>query len=128
MLYLYGFQPKSSLIGQFYFRQFEFSSPVWLLLLLRKTRIAKSATIVVESCIVSVVIRVIRQICKLPDYLLPILVRSLSGKNWQDRDKADKVGISFSRDSQGQLKWFWGCNEEIRKIYHRGGGGETLLF
>ena len=27
------------------------------------------------------------------------LVRSLSGKNWQDRDKADKVGIFFSRDS-----------------------------
>ena len=23
------------------------------------------------------------------------IVRSLSGKNWQDRDKADKVGISF---------------------------------
>ena len=28
-----------------------------------------------------------------------MLVRSLSGKNWQDRDKADKVSISFSRDS-----------------------------
>ena len=28
-----------------------------------------------------------------------VVVRSLSGKNWQDRDKADKVGISFSRDS-----------------------------
>ena len=28
-----------------------------------------------------------------------IIVRSLSGKNWQDRDKADKVSISFSRDS-----------------------------
>ena len=53
----------------------------------------------------------------------PLLVRSLSGKNWQDRDKADKVGISFSRDSEGQLKWFWGCNEEVRKIYHPGGGG-----
>ena len=24
-----------------------------------------------------------------------LLVRSLSGKNWQDRDKADKVSISF---------------------------------
>ena len=23
------------------------------------------------------------------------IVRSLSGKNWQDRDKADKVSISF---------------------------------
>ena len=30
---------------------------------------------------------------------LSFIVRSLSGKNWQDRDKADKVGISFSRDS-----------------------------
>ena len=29
----------------------------------------------------------------------PQIVRSLSGKNWQDRDKADKVSISFSRDS-----------------------------
>ena len=28
-----------------------------------------------------------------------LLVRSLSGKDWQDRDKADKVSISFSRDS-----------------------------
>ena len=28
-----------------------------------------------------------------------ILVRSLGGKNWQDSDKADKVSISFSRDS-----------------------------
>ena len=27
------------------------------------------------------------------------LARSLSGKNWQDRDKADKVSISFSGDS-----------------------------
>ena len=27
------------------------------------------------------------------------IVRSLGGKNWQDRDKADKVGISFPRDS-----------------------------
>ena len=24
-----------------------------------------------------------------------LLVRSLSGKNWQDRDKADKVSISL---------------------------------
>ena len=24
-----------------------------------------------------------------------VVVRSLSGKNWQDRDKADKVSISF---------------------------------
>ena len=35
------------------------------------------------------------------------LVRSLSGKNWQDRDK---VSISFSRNSRGQLKCFWVCN------------------
>ena len=27
------------------------------------------------------------------------LVRSLSGKNWQDRDKADKVSNFFPRDS-----------------------------
>ena len=25
----------------------------------------------------------------------PSIVRSLSGKNWQDRDKTDKVSISF---------------------------------
>ena len=31
--------------------------------------------------------------------LMKSIVRSLSGKNWQDCDKADKVGISFSRDS-----------------------------
>ena len=30
---------------------------------------------------------------------LLLIVRSLSGKNWQDRDKADKFGISFSRES-----------------------------
>ena len=52
-------------------------------------------------------------------------IRSLSGKNWQDRDKADKVSILFPRDSKGQLKCFWGCNEKVRKIYHPRGG---LLF
>ena len=46
------------------------------------------------------------------------IVRSLSGKNWQDRDKADKVSISFPATPDDKLKCFWGCNEDIRKIYH----------
>ena len=29
-----------------------------------------------------------------------MLVQSLSGKNWQDRDKADKVSISFPATSR----------------------------
>ena len=49
-----------------------------------------------------------------------LLVRSLSVKNWQDRDKADKVTISFPATPKNKLKYFWGCNEDIRKIYHPG--------
>ena len=49
------------------------------------------------------------------------LVRSLSGKNWQDRYKADKASISFPVTPKDKLKCFWGCNEDIRKIYHPGG-------
>ena len=49
------------------------------------------------------------------------VVRSLSGKNWQDRYKADKVSISFPAAPEDKLKCFWGCNEDIRKIYHPGG-------
>ena len=58
------------------------------------------------------------------------IVPSFSGKNWQDRDdKADKVSISFSRDSWDELKCFWGCEEEVRKIYHsQGGGGVKNYF
>ena len=49
------------------------------------------------------------------------LVRSLSGKNWEDRNKADKVSISYPATPKDKLKCFWGCNEDIRKIYHLGG-------
>ena len=58
---------------------------------------------------------------------LDIIVRSLSGKNWQDRDKADKVSISFPATPKVRLKCFGGCNEDIRKIYHPGGVCEKLL-
>ena len=54
------------------------------------------------------------------------VVLSLSGKNWQDRHKADKVSISFPATPKDKFKCFWGCNEDIRKIYHP--GGEKLLF
>ena len=54
------------------------------------------------------------------------IVRSLSGKNWQDRYKADKVSISFPATPNDKLNVFEGCNEDIRKIYHP--GGERLLF
>ena len=50
-----------------------------------------------------------------------LIVRSLSGKNWQDRDKADKASISFPATPNDKFKCFWGCNEDIRKIYHPGG-------
>ena len=46
-----------------------------------------------------------------PPFLL--IVRSLSGKNWQDRDKADKVSISFPASPKDKLKCFWGCNKDI---------------
>ena len=49
------------------------------------------------------------------------IVRSLSGKNWQNRDKADKVSISFPASPNDKLKCFWGCSKDIRKIYHPGG-------
>ena len=52
--------------------------------------------------------------------LVASLVRSLSGTNWQVRDKADKVSISFPATPKDKLKCFWGCNEDIRKIYHPG--------
>ena len=45
----------------------------------------------------------------------------LVGKNGQDRDKADKVSISFPATPMDKSKCFWGCNEDIRKIYHLGG-------
>ena len=57
-----------------------------------------------------------------------VIVRSLSGKNWQDRDKADKVSILFPRDSSWQLKCFWGCNEEVQKFITPGGGGVKKYF
>ena len=51
-----------------------------------------------------------------------IIVRWLiSGKNWQDRDKADKVSISFPATPKDTLKCFLRCNENIRKIYYPGG-------
>ena len=57
-----------------------------------------------------------------------LIVRSLSGKNWQDRDKADKVSILFPRDSSWQLKCFWGCNEEVQKFITPGGGWKKYFF
>ena len=64
---------------------------------------------------------------------LSLLVWSLSVKNLQDRDKADKVSILFPRDSSGQLKCFWGCNEEVQKfitpgVGEGGGGCEKSTF
>ena len=58
-----------------------------------------------------------REICRQE----AVIVRSLSGKNWQDCDKADKVSISFPATPNDKLKCFGGCNEDIRKIYHPGG-------
>ena len=33
-----------------------------------------------------------------PNFAILLIARLLSGKNWQDRDKADKVSIFFPRD------------------------------
>ena len=54
------------------------------------------------------------------------LVRSLSGKNWQDRYKADKVSISFPATLKDKLKCFGGVMKIFEKFIIP--GGEKLLF
>ena len=55
-----------------------------------------------------------------------MLVRSLSGKNWQDRDTADKVSISFPATPNDKLNVFG----DVMKIFEKFiiPGGEKLLF
>ena len=59
-------------------------------------------------------------------YLLDKLVQSLSGKNWQDRYKADKVSISFPATPNDKLNVFG----DVMKIFEKFiiPGGEKLLF
>ena len=55
-----------------------------------------------------------------------MLVRSLSGKNWQDRYKADKVSISFP----ATLNYKLNVLGDVMKIFEKFiiPGGEKLLF
>ena len=54
------------------------------------------------------------------------VVRSLSGKNWQDRYKADKVSISFPATPKDKLNVFG----DVMKIFEKFiiPGREKLLF
>ena len=54
------------------------------------------------------------------------VVRSLSGKNWQDRYKADKFSISFPATPNDKLNVFG----DVMKIFEKFiiPGGEKLLF
>ena len=54
------------------------------------------------------------------------IVRSLSGKNWQDRYKADKISISFPATPNDKLNVFG----DVIKIFEKFiiPGGEKLLF
>ena len=54
------------------------------------------------------------------------IARSLSGKNWQDRDKADKVSISFPENPNEKFNVF----VDVMKIFEKFiiPGGEKLLF
>ena len=50
------------------------------------------------------------------------LARSLSGKNWQDRDKADKVSISFPSTPNDKLNVFVDVMKYSKSLSSRGGG------
>ena len=55
-----------------------------------------------------------------------VAVRSLTGKNWQDCGKADKVSISFPATPKAKLKCFGGVIKIFEKFIIP--GGEKLLF
>ena len=56
-----------------------------------------------------------------------LIVRSRSGKNWQDRDKADKVSISFPATPEDNWNVFGGVMKKFERFITRG-VCEKLLF
>ena len=53
-----------------------------------------------------------------------MLVRSLGGKNSQDRDKADKVNIPFPATPKDNCNVFGGVMKKSEKFNIPGGGGK----